>query len=558
MIRIIKTVAVSLGLFMPWTCGAVLCAQPATSAIGWRVISGVVSSTKDGQNLDDADVTLSRKSDHQAIAETKTDSAGRFAFTGLANGKYLLRASHRGYIPAAFQEHHGFFTAVVTGEDLVSTDLQLELEPQPALYGVVADESGDPVPRAHVSLYRKDPISGSGLMIRAGATECDELGNFEFSHLDSGTYYIAFFGTPWYAVRPQVSRDSQGRSVEDRRSYALDVAYPVTYYPDTTDAASAAPVQLNAGDRTQLNLTLHAVHAVHLSIQIPGSGRDQSAFSPQLRQDVFGFSDSAQSVNFYTSIRNPNAANPNTTIDVAGVAPGRYDLELRSPTGTSSRLSNINAASDQVNIDASPAMALVDVSGTVVQDRFEVMPSSLTVRLTSQQESEPSVGQIEADGTFHLHAVRPGTYEVSVTANGIAVPLTQLTAKGGSVNGHLLKVGSEPIELRASVTESSASIRGFAELDGRPASGAFILLVPDDPSAGLEAWRPNQSDSDGSFEFTHVLAGQYTLLAITEGWKLDWAHPNVIDRYVQNGAKVAVPLHGSEIILRASVGVQAK
>ena len=36
----------------------------------------------------------------------------------------------------------------------------------------------------------------------------------------------------------------------------LDVAYPVTYYGDTSDADSATPIQLRGGDRVEADVTL--------------------------------------------------------------------------------------------------------------------------------------------------------------------------------------------------------------------------------------------------------------------------------------------------------------
>jgi hypothetical protein len=397
------------------------------------------------------------------------------------------------------------------------------------------------------------------MMVRAGATECDEQGNFEFSHLAPGSYYVAFFGTPWYATRPQPTRDAQGNTVEDHRSYPLDVAYPVNYYPDTTDSAAAVPVVLNGDERVSVNLTLHAARAVHLSLQVPNPGRTQAAPALQLRQDIFGFSDSVQPVSLYVSRRNANGGSPMTTIDVMGVAPGRYNLELTSQSGTSSRLANINATSDQANIDTPSAAPLVKVSGSIVPANPGSQPSNLmSVRLTSEQDNEPNVAQVDAKGSFHLRAMRPGDYAVSVAANGVPMAIIQLTASGAAVNGHRLKVGSEPVEFRVAVAESSSSIQGFAQHDGKPAAGVFILLVPDDPTASPDALRPGQSASDGSFELPHVLAGSYSLLAIEEGWTLAWSHPHRIDRYLEKSAKVTVPSHGSEIILHNPLEVQPK
>jgi hypothetical protein len=154
--------------------------------------------------------------------------------------------------------------------------------------------------------------------------------------------------------------------------------------------------------------------------------------------------------------------------------------------------------------------------------------------------------------------MRPGTYELTVRASGKSLAVTQLTASGATVTGHLVKIGSESVELNAVLAEVSGSVSGFATLDGKPAPGVFVLLVPADPNAGTEAYRPDQSDSDGSFEYKRVIAGQYTVVAIEDGWTLEWARPEVMAKYLAKGVKVTVPRRSADIALKDAVEVQAK
>ena len=65
------------------------------------------------------------------------------------------------------------------------------------------------------------------------------LGRFSCRHLGPGTYFIAVAARPWYARSlPQMAAQANPE---------LDVAYPITYYGDTTDPASATPVNLAEG-----------------------------------------------------------------------------------------------------------------------------------------------------------------------------------------------------------------------------------------------------------------------------------------------------------------------
>ena len=538
-------------------------AQPAattTSASSGHTISGTLVNSKTGLPIADADVYLSNTRENKRAADTKTDTEGRFSFSDLSDGKYGLRASHRGFVTAYFQEHHGFWTGIVTGDGQETTGLKVSLDPQGILYGTVTDESGDPVPQARISLYRPDQNSGLGKMQRAGSAGSDGQGNFEFPRLAPGSYYLSVVGKPWYSTHPQPRQNADGSLIDDPRHYPLDVAYPTTYYPDATDASGAASIPVTAGDRIPVSLVLHAVPAVHVRMTVPNPGLNQPMPTPQFHEDVFGYSEVAQgNMRYYQSHADQQGGS--TTIEIDGLAPAAYSLELRTFSGSNdapSRMATVDATTDRVSVDISSTQPMADVSGKVAMAGSAALPSGLSAMLSSQQGEERMGGPVDADGTFHFHSIRPGTYELSVRGSGKSLAVTQLTASGATVSGHLLKIGSESVELNAVVAEVSGSVSGFATLDGKPAPGVFVLLVPSDPDAGQEAYRPDQSDSDGSFEYKRVLAGQYTVVAIEDGWTLEWARPEVMAKYLAKGVKATVTRRSADIALRDAVEVQAK
>lgn len=67
----------------------------------------------------------------------------------------------------------------------------------------------------------------------------------------------------------------------------------------------------------------------------------------------------------------------------------------------------------------------------------------------------------------------------------------------------------------------------------------------------------DQSDLDGSFTFHSVIPGAYTVIAIENGWDLDWSKPAVIARYAVHGQKLVV---GSQSVveLPGPVEIQPK
>jgi len=77
----------------------------------------------------------------------------------------------------------------------------------------------------------------------------------------------------------------------------------------------------------------------------------------------------------------------------------------------------------------------------------------------------------------------------------------------------------------------------------------MVVLVPKHPEANLELFRRDQSDLDGSFVLQGVIPGTYTVIAIVDGWDLDWSRAGVLAKYAGHGQTVVVPPAGSHAVL---------
>jgi hypothetical protein len=58
-------------------------------------------------------------------------------------------------------------------------------------------------------------------------------------------------------------------------------------------------------------------------------------------------------------------------------------------------------------------------------------------------------------------------------------------------------------------------------------------------------FRRDQSDSDGTFALRAVLPGDYRVVAVAEGWDLEWTNPAELSSYLAGGIKVRVERTGS-------------
>ncbi len=81
----------------------------------------------------------------------------------------------------------------------------------------------------------------------------------------------------------------------------------------------------------------------------------------------------------------------------------------------------------------------------------------------------------------------------------------------------------------------------------------MIVLVPEDAANNAPLFRRDQSDSDGTFTLATILPGKYTVLAIENGWELEWANPTVLKPYLPSGEVVNVTANGK---YQAKVKVQ--
>lgn len=534
-------------------------AQISNSArSGNRVISGVLISGASSQPLEGADVVLRQDGSFDTVAETTTDVQGRFLFTGLPDGRFLLVASRRGFVTSAYQEHGGVSTAIVTGENLTTTGLVLTIAPLASIFGTVTEDSGDPVPQARLEVFRQDPMRGGGKR-RAGSASTDSMGNFEIAHLAPSNYYLCASGVPWYrsTIQNVSNNGNQPRS-------PLDVAYPLNCYPDTADPAGAEPISLNAGDRIETDLTLHPVPALHIAFQVPRPQQGRGTAMPMLRQNLFGTSEFVPAGVWTVNGRNNSPDSATMTVVLSGVAPGRYDFQLQNGTAEdqAARFGSVQLSASDLTIDTSSLPTAADVSGKVVVAGGGTLPAGARLSLISQGSEAVSSSVLRPDGSFRLRAAPPGTYEISLTAPGAGLVVTHLKINGAISTGSMLTLGPDPLDLTVIAAMPIAAVSGYVQRNGKPASEVFVLLVPAGPQDGGRAPLPNQSDSDGSFVFEHVPPGRYTAVAIEQGWTLDWSRPQVLARFLARGvpitvaaglrhAELSAPLHAQPVLARS-------
>jgi len=533
---------------------------------GYR-IAGTVISKSDGHPLVRARVMVREENDRRKLVSMLTSTEGKFEFTGLPAGKYGLEAARQGFISAGYDQHDQFATAIVTGAGFDTETLVLSLEPAATIRGRILDEAGEPVRRAMVTSYFGDHSGGVDQIREFRGAQTDDLGVYEIARLMPGTYYLSVTAKPWYAIHPPSQPDASAPAnpqpsgattevqavpqfatpvVVDR---SLDVAYPVTYYPDVTDQDSALPIPVRGGDHIQVDIHLNPVPALRLRFHV-AEDPSQGYNIPQLEQSSFEGSAYLQ-----TEVSSQVAPG---VMEIAGIPAGRYNVHING-AGPAAVMNGIELTRDGEELDVSAAEVLSTVKISM-QVPGEHSPPRIMVGLRAGRKMIAGWQPFDSKGEVQFEQVAPGRCEVVVLGSSRPYSISHLSAEGAAVAGHTatVKAGSTP-SLALTLVGGGSDIRGVVKRDGKPFAGAMVVLVPKATELYTDLFRRDQSDLDGTFLLRAVIPGAYTVVAIEHGWDLNWSQPGVISAYLKHGEPVEVGNQsGRSLNLPAALDLQPK
>jgi hypothetical protein len=518
------------------------CVPAFPQAASYRITGTVVNSAT-GEPVSRATVAALSVADHQTVASVESGNDGHFALEGLAAAKYDLAAFRRGFLLSLYNQHELFNTAIVTGEGQQTEGLIFRMTPVASLHGVVTDDGGDPIENTKVLLFLK-PHNPSARITQKAETTTDDTGAYDFGDLSPGEYLLAVTAQPWYALHHSALRQRP----ETDPSAVLDVAYPVTFFDSTTDEASATPIILAAGSREEANINLHAVPALHITFESP-IGQSGTEASADMRHVIFGS-------RLPNEDMPPQSVTQTGAVEITGVAPGKYLFWHGNPP----RIADLDVTANQ-QLDANLGKPAVEVTGTLRSSSGAALPNGEMVSLESLDavnREEPMNGEA-INNQFGFDSIQQGNWALSVGDPGKQLPITAITIDGHTHPGNLLTVSDKPLQVVVTVSLSETRIEGFARKAEKGAPGVMVVLVPKEPAAFPALARRDQSDSDGSFALRDVAPGRYTVVAIEDGWDLDWTRPEVIRRYLPGGIPVIVTESSGKLVrLSDAVPVQSR
>ena len=438
-----------------------------------------------------------------------TDANGRFSFTGVAPGEYLISGERDGFI----RSEYGQRTPTGRGVRVpVSADqpLQLELKMLQAsvVSGRVLTLDGEPAAQATVQAYAYRYSNGQRELAEVKDTRTNDLGEYRLFWLEPGDYFVS--------VKTDENQDGA----------------PV----GTVD------VSQNGGRGERGTAGLQAL----VALGDRGNAITQALGGAQGENPPF----------FY-----PGTLNPDTAVPISVPA----GVEVR---GMDFNLQPVRAATVSGQVVAPFPLGRANntvgqrgrgiVTGGIVADRGNVLQLALAaagvqLNLSRVGSSRTGLGgllslrfggtRVNEDGTFEIKGVAPGEYDLIATArdpnNQEYTARTRLTVgsadvsniavtlrPGVEIHGRFVLDGTPPQQfrmssLRVSLTAEDGLFGGIADFAGAAANFAAVAAnaggrgeIGFDVAGGAGALfggTTTQVADDGSFTIKNVGAMEYRL-----------------------------------------------
>ncbi len=395
----------------------------------------------------------------------------------------------------------------------------------------MTDNEGDAVANAVVDAFRIAGQGGTRRAIHMAAEKTDDQGYYRLATLPAGSYALSVSARPWH-LNELIRQDVSG---------VLQLAYPVTFYPAAEDPGAAELLVLKAGDEARADVVLRLSPVAHLTVLFDPSVRGKAESSRSLVLSTRGPFD--MELPHYTVAVDAEMEK----IEINDIAPGHYDLNLLGPQSFLARQKvDVAGRELEVTLGSTPLAKLsgrLDVRG----DRSS-LGSQPVATIQPISGTRPMGWPVATDGTFHFDGVEAGRYRAGLYALG-SYALTSVSIQGrASASGIFDVPQTGSMELRLVVDTTIADVTGKVYRAASPVSGVAVLLIPRDHPEDLNGYRRDQSDSDGSFLWKGVPAGEYLTLALDEDLDLDLLDPADVRPFLNRAKPVTISGRPGQVV----------
>ncbi len=507
--------------------------EPAVEQTEKATLTGVVTRIGTGDPLTKAQLRLTpwdRGGNQQTITAT-TDSGGRFVLADVVPGKYRLLITRNGYVRQEYLAKRpggrGRGLELAAGED---KELPILMSPAPTISGRVFDMDGEPL--ANVTVEALEPRYGSDgkktlVQTKRGVT--NDLGEYRLFWLTPGDYFLS------------ATRNG------NRSNSNLEVYVPV-YYPNVTDAGSAAALTLSSGnDLPGVDLTFRPVRSVAVS----GTVFDTTTGEPA-RGVALGI---YRNDGLSRAVRTGARTDSEGRFELRGVTSG--SLVIRASFGpsrdryeTALPIEVSGADVRDLVLMIGPGLAIegqLYFEGTAPGAVSTTIPddAGVTVFLRQAENSVLTMPSATPDesGKFTLENVPVGAYQLWVTGLDPNYYVKRALLGSEEIPDSLVVVDARStLALSVLISPNAGVLDGTVTgLDEDTFGSARVVLVPE---ARLRRrtilYRISAVDETGRFSMSGIVPGDYTIFAWEELEGSVYFDPDFIRRFETEGEPVRI------------------
>jgi len=493
-------------------------------------LEGTVIAADSGQPLRKTVLSLSKTGNRAKPQYALTDSNGYFEMKDIDPGRYYFSASHAGYVRMGYDQRSADAPSseLTLSPGQVLKEISFHLPRAAAISGHVYDENGDPIERAQVRAQRYRYFQGKRQLLPAGFASTDDRGEYRIFDLAPGSYYVS--------ATLNAGQFSQGPA---------NLSYPDTFYPSTTEASTASPLQLTAGnDFSGVDISLAPAKTFHIRGRVfnavtnrPGDGA-WTLLLPRGQRFTGGAFNNEDFVQ-----------DPHGNFDLGGVKAGSYFL-IVSIDANGAQLQTrlpVDVADSDINGLSVTLTSGAEIHGQVRASggKLDFAGLHLMLRPRDQQIYFPSQEAIiDPKGNLTFRHVGDGGYKLRVWGlpQDAYVKSVRLGGQDVPQSGFDVSEGQSPGSLEVVIEPNGGRVMGTVAKDGKPFSDATVVLLPEDPAAAGDYTRTEEAATDqyGAFVMRGIRPGKYRVVAFEQIEEGSWTDPNLLSRIKDQGNEVEV------------------
>lgn len=542
-------------------------------------IQGIVVKMGTGEPLSKAVATLTRIDGRRETYTFTTSTGGQFLFQNVEPGQYRLSVTRNGYVRSEYgarsPNRPGLPLTLAVGQRM--TEVLLPILPAGTIAGRVFDRDGEPLANVNVQALKYSYQEGQRVLNTVQQARTNDLGEYRLFWLPPGQYFVSatYAGGSGgarglVAAIAEVAAERGGRNGSGGArgggptapaatgvdaNAQPDEGYIPVYYPGTTEAESAAPINLQAGIVfSGVDVTVTAVRTLRVRGQVINGVTGQPARNANILlvpRGQVGFGPG-----LFENFRNRNI-DEQGVFEIRGVVPGSYDLvgvlnDRNNRMSTRVPLEIGNSDVQNVSLVISPGFSLPGqlaiegrAAGANNQDisRIRVMLRPAAGILQFAGGPPPSTVGPTTDGAFTLQQVGLEEYRLNVTGmpRNAYVKMARLGAVDVLNSG--LRLDRPPNGQLEIVIGTDSGMADGTVLNEKQeaAANVTVVLVPDPAHRKrMDLYRTVSTDALGRFHMEGIPPGDYKAFAWEDVESGAWQDSEFIRQYEDRGKQVRI------------------